>query len=158
MQRYGLLSTAIDSDTILGTHISKVAASCLPFKDLSVLDSYHNYNTRMAIQRVPSVSADRRATILHHTIKEVISFARSTLTNNLRSAIGDLYSALPEMDFPGLRDVQVSHPLSKISPFDHVLTVYPSHHTPYKTRVLFHYSRSLHPNSRSGWHFVMSCT
>ncbi len=110
LQRYGLLSTAIDLDAERDTHISQVAASCLSFKDYSVLESYRNYNIPVAIQQAPPVPADKKAAIFHRTISEVTSFAKSTLADSLRVSISGLYSALPDAHFPGLGDVQVSFP------------------------------------------------
>ncbi|RYO81486.1 hypothetical protein DL766_007274 [Monosporascus sp. MC13-8B] len=107
LRRYDLLSAAIATDAVCGTRASQVATDCLPFRDFSGLEGYRSYNTQVAVRR-PSPLSSQEVAVFHRTMDLAISFARSSLTNNLRLTISALYTALPETHFPGLRGVQNS--------------------------------------------------
>lgn len=112
LQRYDLLSASIDSDAVCGTRASQVAADCLSTKDLSILERYRNHSGPVTIQPLSSVSTHERVAVFHCTVDRVTSFAKSSLTTDLQSAINEMYTALPEAHFPGLIGVQVSYPFT----------------------------------------------
>ncbi|RYP12079.1 hypothetical protein DL765_007494 [Monosporascus sp. GIB2] len=109
LRRYDLLSAAITTDAACGTRASQVATDCLSFRDFSGLEGYRSYNTQVAVRRSPPLPS-QEAAVFHRTMNLAISFARSSLTNNLRLTVSALYTALPEAHFPGLRDAQCDKP------------------------------------------------
>lgn len=127
LQRYDVLSAAIDFDVKYGTCASQAAADSLSLKDLSVLEKYRSYNGPGATQSSSSFSAHENPAVFNRTLDQVASFAKSSLTSNLRAAIHGLYTALPEAHFPGLRDVQVSHLYySSLLKLTHIIVAVPS--------------------------------
>ncbi|KAI1640182.1 hypothetical protein F4809DRAFT_637851 [Biscogniauxia mediterranea] len=111
LQRHKLLSAAISSDAVHGTSISQLAADGLSFSDLALLGKQLTLNQQIVKRSPESTIWKTKSTISQQAIGAIISFAKSSLTNDIQRAIREIYAALPDADAPGTRDIQPLHPL-----------------------------------------------
>ena len=88
------------------TDTSQIATDSLSLADFSLLEKYRDYDIPVAVRQASS-SSDQEL-VFNKTIDRATSFAKSSLTSGLRSAIHILYTSLPEPLFPGISSMQVS--------------------------------------------------
>lgn len=106
LQRYESLPEAMHLEVACSTDTSQIATDSLSLADFSLLEKYRDYDIPVAVRQASS-SSDQEL-VFNKTIDRATSFAKSSLTSGLRSAIHILYTSLPEPLFPGISSMQVS--------------------------------------------------
>ncbi|KAI0013925.1 midasin [Xylariaceae sp. FL0662B] len=110
LQRYKLISSSVSTDAAYATNTSYLAADCLSFSDLSILDKYADSDVQV-LKRAPPTIRQAEASVFRDTMSSTVSFIKSPLSTNIQHAIRELYATLPKTTALSFESMQPLHPL-----------------------------------------------